>query len=217
MSVYTVLLVDDHALVRAGLKELLLTFKKYDIVGEAGDGLAAVELAQQLKPDLVVLDLAIPKLHGVEAIVEIKRVSPESKILVLSMYDRDEYVRQSIKNGADGYILKGAAIEELQAALEHLERDKMFLSPALSQSIIKDWVHTPGNETARIKSVDLTQRENGVLKLLAEGHTNRETAELLHISVKTVETHRSRIMAKLSIDNLAELVKYAIKKGLVDI
>lgn len=211
----TVLLADDHALVRAGLRQLLLEFKSYDVVAEAGDGLQAIEQALSKQPDIVVLDLAMPKMRGIEAIKEIKRVSPNSKILVLSMYDNDEYIRHAILNGADGYLLKGSATDELRVALDNVLADHLYLSPAISRSFLTDLLQkNKGMEMEQ--GNELSERERGVLKLLAEGHTSKEIAGLLHISSKTVETHRSHIMSKLGLNNIADLVKYAIRKRLVD-
>ncbi len=216
MRKWKVVVADDHTLVRTGLCHLLATFQKYEIVGEAGDGLQAIELAQQLQPDIVLLDLAMPKMRGMEAIQEIKRVS-QAKVLVLSMYDRDEYIRQAIKNGADGYLLKGSAADELKTALMHILENHIYLSSAISKNIVKEWIHGQQAAELNIQKTGLTERENEVLKLLAEGYANKEIADLLHISIKTVETHRSRIMDKLGSRNLAELVKFAIKRGLVEL
>lgn len=216
MKKYTVLLADDHALVRAGLRQLLLEFKSYDIIGEAGDGLQAIEEARLHQPNLVVLDLAMPKMRGIEAIKEIKKVSPDSKILVLSMYESEEYIRHALLNGADGYLLKGSATDELRSALEHVLASRLYLSPAISRAFVTDLLKKNQDHEQELGG-ELSEREWGVLKLLAEGYTNKEIAGLLHISSKTVETHRSRIMDKLGLNNLADLVKYAIRKGLIDV
>jgi DNA-binding NarL/FixJ family response regulator len=216
MKKYTVLLADDHALVRAGLRQLLLEFKSYDIIGEAGDGLQAIEEARLHQPNLVVLDLAMPKMRGIEAIKEIKKVSPDSKILVLSMYESEEYIRHALLNGADGYLLKGSATDELRSALEHALASRLYLSPAISRAFVTDLLKKNQDHEQELGG-ELSEREWGVLKLLAEGYTNKEIAGLLHISSKTVETHRSRIMDKLGLNNLADLVKYAIRKGLIDV
>jgi DNA-binding NarL/FixJ family response regulator len=216
MKKNTVLLADDHALVRAGLRQLLLEFNTYDIVAEAGDGLQAIEEARLHQPDIVVLDLAMPKMRGIEAIKEIKKAAPDTKILVLSMYESEEYIRHALLNGADGYLLKGSAADELHAALEHVLANRLYLSPAISRSFVTDLLNKNRDHEQEMGG-ELSEREWGVLKLLAEGHSNKEIAGLLHISSKTVETHRSRIMLKLGLNNLADLVKYAIRKGLVDV
>ncbi|HNT66598.1 MAG TPA: response regulator transcription factor [bacterium] len=213
-----IVIVDDHQLVRAGLRELLDTFQKIHVVGEAGDGLSAVKVAQEQQPDLVLLDISMPQMRGLEAIKEIKRVSPHSKILMLSMYEYPEYVQVSFQNGADGFLLKDAAVDELKTAIETIMAGKRFVSTALSDSIIRAWTRKQEpSKTEYMRVESLTERERGVLKLLAEGHTNKEVAKLLHISSKTVETHRSRIMEKLALDNFAALVKYAIKEKIIEI
>ena len=217
MDKLTVIIVDDHTLVRAGLKELLLTMGDVEVVAEAGDGLEAIEKVRQHRPDLVLLDIAMPKMRGLEAIREIRRESPESKILILSMYNNPEYVRESLKNGAHGYLLKEAAADELRLALNSVRTDNIYISPSLSQVIVSEWIQNKtGDGVLSTGNSILTERERAVLKLLAEGHTNKQVAELLHISVKTVETHRSRIMEKLDLANFAALVKYAIKVKIIE-
>ncbi|MBN1540894.1 response regulator transcription factor [candidate division KSB1 bacterium] len=218
MSHSTLVIADDHQLVRAGLRELLQALSDVEVVGEAGDGLEAIDIVQRTEPDLVLLDISMPRMRGLEAIKEIKRVSPGSKILMLSMYEYPEYVQASFQNGADGFLLKDAAVSELQKAIDTLMQGKYFVSSALSNSIIQAWAkkQEPG-KTEYMRADNLTERERHVLKLLAEGHTNKEVAELLHISSKTVETHRSRIMEKLELDSFAALVKFAIKEKIIEI
>ena len=213
-----IMLVEDHHLVRQGVFALLSQVPEFKVIGEAGDGLEAIRKAQELQPDIVILDIAMPKLRGIEAIKEIIRVSEDSRILVLSMHNKEEYIRQSLKNGASGYLLKDSAADELIAAIKYVARGEVYLSPSISKSIVADWLHASalGRAAGEFKS-PLTDREMEILKLLAEGHSNRETGELLHISVKTVETHRSRIMEKLELKNVADLVKYAIKNELTEL
>jgi DNA-binding NarL/FixJ family response regulator len=218
MITYNAVIADDHALVRAGLRELLLTLPNVNVVGEAGDGMEAIELCQQIKPDIVVLDIAMPKMRGLEAIKEIKRFSPDSRILIISMYNKQDYVREAFKNGATGYLLKEAAAEELKIAINTLIEGEVYISPALSKIIIKGWIRGDGH-TLHAKShngSNLTERELVVVKLLCEGYTNRKVAETLHISIKTVETHRHRIMEKLNLDSFAALVKYAVREGIIE-
>jgi len=212
-----VMLVDDHALVRSGLHQLLLTFEHYEVVGEAGDGAQAIELVRELQPDVVLLDIAMPRMRGLEAIREIKQAAPDCKVLILSMYDREQYVRESIKNGADGYLLKGSNTDELRMALMHVLNGNLYISPSVSKPLVSEWIHSGKADEQAGEEVQLTEREKSVMKLLAEGYPNKEVAELLHISGKTVETHRSRILEKTGVRNLAELVKYAIKKGMIDL
>jgi len=218
MSKTTIILVDDHVLIREGLSQLLLTFENINVVGEASDGYEAIKLAEKLKPDIMIVDISMPKLRGVEAIKEIKRVSPLTRILVLSMHDREEYIKQSLKNGASGYILKNSASEELKSALKFVLNGQIYLSPAISKSIVSNWLSESiagGGKKGRDGL--LTNREREVLKLLAEGYSNKEVANLLHVSVKTIETHRYRIMEKLELKNFAALVKYAIKEHLIEL
>jgi len=218
MRTFSVILVDDHALVRAGLRQLITTFEKFSVIAEAGDGLDAIAEVQKHKPDILILDIAMPRMRGIEAINEIKKISPKTRILVLSMHDREEYMYQTLQKGADGYILKESAAEELLAALNNLSRGEIYLSPTVSRTILADWLRDErrGDKKIPVKN-ELTDREKAVLKLVAEGLSNREVADLLHISSKTVETHRFRIMEKLKLQSLPDLVKYAIKKGFVEL
>ncbi len=211
-------LADDHALVRAGLRELLQALNNVTVVGEAGDGIEAIEQAKGLHPDILILDIQMPLMGGIEAIREIKRISPETQILVLSMHSKEEYVRQTLKNGASGYLLKQSASDDLKNAIAAITSGSIYLSPSISRSIVSAWLKEGDVKTA-VKSAEgeLTEREKGVLKLLAEGLSNKRIAELLHISVKTVETHRHRIMDKLKLHSVADLVKYAIKEGLTEL
>jgi len=218
MSKTTIILVDDHVLIREGLSQLLLTFENVNVVGEASDGYEAIKLAEKLKPDIMIVDISMPKLRGVEAIKEIKRVSPLTRILVLSMHDREEYIKQSLKNGASGYILKNSASEELKSALKFVLKGQIYLSPAISKSIVSNWLsESIAGGGKKDREGLLTNREREVLKLLAEGYRNKEIANLLHVSVKTIETHRYRIMEKLELQNFAALVKYAIKEHLIEL
>ncbi len=216
MAKFSIILVDDHTMVREGLRQLLMTFPDVSVIAEGGNGYEAIELAQEHQPDIMIIDISMPKLRGVEAIIEIKAVSPETKILVLSMYDHEEYIKQSLKNGASGYLLKNSASEELMTAIQQVTRGEMYLSPPISRQIVSSWVSDTNLSGASVES-PLTNREAQVLKLLAEGYSNKQVAEMLHVSIKTVETHRYRIMEKLELDNFAALVKYAIKSQLVEL
>jgi two-component system response regulator NreC len=212
-----VILVDDHVVVREGLSQLLLTFKGVSVVGEAGDGYEAIGLAEQLQPDIVILDISMPKMRGIEAIKEIKRVAPDCKILVLSMFGNEEYIRQSLKNGASGYMLKDAASSELKSAITYIQRGDVYLSPSISRTIVDNWLDDVGRRPFEGIKSPLSSRELEVLKLLAEGWSNKEVAEFLHISIKTVETHRHRIMDKLKLKNITDLVKYALRTKLIEL
>ncbi|HOC89342.1 MAG TPA: response regulator transcription factor [bacterium] len=218
MRSYSIMIADDHALLREGLRSLLSSYPQFQVIGEAEDGLTAVSTALQLKPDVLLLDIAMPNMRGIEAILEIKRLEPGIRILVLSMHDREEYVFNAMKNGADGYILKKSAAAELVAALNHVLLGEIYLSPAISRHVVKNWLRDEEKmDGANRAGLEITERERTVLKLIAEGHSNKEVANLLHISAKTVETHRARLMDKLELRTVPDLVRYAIKSGLIDL
>ncbi len=218
MKPLRIVLADDHTLLRAGLRQLLGTYESFEIAGEAEDGLEAIAVVRKERPDVLILDIGMPKMRGIEAISEIKRECAETKILVLSMHDKSEYVRQTLKNGADGYLLKKSAAAELVEAIQCVAAGSVYLSPAISREIVNNWLLH--DDTYSVKdSIEskLSEREKSVMKLLAEGHSNKEVAEILFISPKTVETHRSRIMSKLDLHSVPDLVRYAIKNGLADL
>ena len=213
-----IVLADDHTMLRDSLRYLLQTYEAFDVVGEAGDGLEAIQVVRNEKPDILILDIAMPRMRGIEAIREIKRENPSIKILVLSMHDKTEYVRQTLKNGADGYLLKRSAAAELVQAIQTLSEGERSLSPSLSKEIIENWLQQDDAALPRDSlESKLTEREKAVMKLLAEGHSNKQVAEMLYISPKTVKTHRSRIMSKLNLNSVPALVHYAIRNGLVDL
>jgi len=212
----SVLLVDDHRIFRQGLMAVLTSMPEIRVIGEAGNGIEAGEKARELQPDLVIIDISMPEMLGIGAIKEIKRVSTLTKILVLSMHKKEEYIKQSLKNGASGYMLKESAADELFTAIRCILKGEIYLSPAASKSIVANWLLISEDANAKISS-PLTTREIAILKLLAESHTNKEIAKMLHISPKTVETHRFRIMEKLEFKNLADLVKYAIRNELTNV
>jgi len=212
------MIADDHAVLRDGLRLLLSSYPQFEVIGEADDGMTAVATALQIKPDVLLLDIAMPNMRGIEAILELKRLEPEIKILVLSMHDREEYVLQAMKNGADGYILKKSAAAELVAALNHVISGEIYLSPSVSRHLVRNWLRDEESMAGVSRAeTELSERERTVLKLIAEGRSNKEVASLLHISAKTVETHRARIMSKLELRTVPDLVRYAIKSGLVDL
>lgn len=218
MKSHSIMIADDHAVLRDGLRMLLSSYPQFQVIGEADDGLTAVSTAVQLKPDVLLLDIAMPNMRGIEAILEIKRLEPGIRILVLSMHDREEYVFNAMKNGADGYILKKSAAAELVAALNHVLLGEIYLSPAISRHVVKNWLRDEEKmDGANRAGLEITERERTVLKLIAEGHSNKEVANLLHISAKTVETHRARLMDKLELRTVPDLVRYAIKSGLIDL
>jgi len=209
----TIALVDDHDLVREGIARLVESFGNFEIVGQAGDGQAAIILAREKKPDLMLLDVTMPKMRGVEAIVEIKKASSHTKIIILSMHSKEQYIKDCMRNGASAYLLKESAVFELKYAIEQVMMGKLYLSPSISNLVVKDWLAGSTKSEAN----PLTVREQEILKLLAEGHGNKEIAAMLFISPKTVETHRHRINNKLNFSSVADLVRYAIKEGLIAI
>ena len=213
---YRIYLADDHAMVREGIKLVLAQRPDYEIAGEASDGL---ELLAMLKrgtpPDAIILDISMPKLRGIEAIRDIKSISPETKVLVLTMHKDEDSLRQAFVAGANGYLLKEDVAKALFAALESIRKGEIFVSELLGVELKDAWVRI-FRENRGIPDMDiLTAREIEVLKLIAEGKSNREIAELLFISARTVDHHRARIMEKLRLKGTAELTKYAIKRGYV--
>jgi NarL family two-component system response regulator LiaR len=210
-----VLLADDHAIMREGIQALLSLRDDIEVVGEAADGRQAVEKARELAPDVVVMDIGMPLMDGLEASRRIHKEKPNTKIIVLTRHDDKEYVLSSIKAGADGCISKKTVTSELVSAIKAVHRGDSFLHPSVAKVLIDDYLLQAAGETDPFDR--FTSREREVLKLLAEGLTNREIADLLFISVKTVLNHRARIMEKLDIRNRTELIKYAIRKGLITV
>jgi DNA-binding NarL/FixJ family response regulator len=214
-----VVLVDDHTILREGVRSLLDEESDIVVVGEADDGLEALEVVETLAPDVVIMDMVMPRMNGLEATREIKQRRPEVRVLILSMYDDDEYVQQIIQAGASGYVLKRVAAGELVHAIREVHKGSSFLQPTIAAKLIEDYVRRVRGETAtEARGADpLTDRERQVLKLIAEGHTNQRIAELLHLSKKTVESHRANIMRKLDLHDVTELVKYALRTGLIQL
>ena len=216
MSKIRVLLADDHTIVRQGLRALLDSQEDIEVVGEAEDGRQAFEKTKELIPDIVVIDITMPNLNGIEATRQIKKLSPEIKVLVLTVHDNEEYIHQILQAGASGYLLKESAVTDLVSAINAVKKGGIFLSPAISKVVVKDYIRHAEEGTGDFDSLNiLTNREREVLQLIAEGHTNREVAHLLKLSVKTVDVHRSHIMEKLNIHDVTGLVKYSIRKGLI--
>jgi DNA-binding NarL/FixJ family response regulator len=211
-----VLIAEDHTLMRAGLRALLVQDPALEIVGEADNGRDAIRAIGVLKPHLVLMDLSMPGMNGIEAITDIKRRYPETRILVLTIHKTDEYIHESLRAGADGYILKDASHDELRVAIRSVLNGKIYLSPDISSSVISGYLGNGKGENNGASPWDtLTHREREVLKLVAEGHPNKFIAEFLCLSVKTVEKHRSNLMKKLDLHNASTLTAYAIERGLV--
>ena len=211
-----VLLADDHTIVRKGLCSLLEEEEGIEVIGEAEDGREAIKLVEKLHPDIVVMDIAMPGLNGLEATRQLRRLYPEIKILILSMYANEEYVFQTLQAGAEGYLVKKAAPSELVLAIKAVHQGNSFLSTSISRTVINEYIRRADKISEGDNAFEnLTARETEVLQLITEGRKNREIAELLYISIKTVETHRAHIMDKLDIHSTAELTQYAISKGII--
>jgi DNA-binding NarL/FixJ family response regulator len=207
-----ILLADDHRISRDGLRSLFQQ-EGYEIIGEAGNGLAAVELCAHHGPDLVIMDITMPVLNGIEALRKIRAACPDTKVIMLSMHDDLQFIVESLKAGASGYLLKESAFEELSMAVRTLERNGIYLSASIADTVIRDYLMKNQSSDAEAFSI-LTPREREVLQMIAEGKTTKEAAHYLRISVKTVETHRQQIMDKLGLHSIAQLTKYAIKEGI---
>ncbi len=207
-----VILADDHVLVRAGLRKLLESMPRSSVVGEAYDGLPTGGAGRRsLQPDLVLCDIAMPGLNGLEAAARLSRTAPGIRVLILSMHQNEEYVRQALRSGAAGYLLKDAAPMELELAIQAVLRGETYLSPAVSRGVVSDYVQRlRGDENP---GSGLTPRQTEVLQLIAEGHSSKEIARRLDLSVKTVETHRSQLMKQLDIHEVTGLVRYAMRDG----
>jgi DNA-binding NarL/FixJ family response regulator len=210
-----VLLAEDHTLVRQGFRRILEDDARITVVGEVGTGLAAIEQAKKLKPDVVVMDLSMPELGGLEASAEILKALPDTKILILSMYSNEAYVKKALDIGAMGYVLKNAIEVDLTRAVFALAEGNMYLSPEISKLVIENMKTGPKGEPAGDAYDRLTLREKEVLQLIAQGKSNKEIATMLGISVNTVAVHRAHVMETLGFHRTAELVLYAVKKGLV--
>jgi len=210
-----ILLADDHKILREGIRSLLEEHQDIAVVGEAEDGRQAVSLAVELKPDIVLMDIGMPLLNGLEATRQIRRDCPEVKVLILTVHDNEEYIRQVLAAGAMGYVLKYAAASELFSAIRCVSAGEAVLSPAITNLVIEDYLRWAEFQQDDMDA--LTPREREILQLVAEGYTNQEIADILRISIKTVKAHRSNMMQKLDLHNRGELIKYAIQKKLIEI
>jgi len=208
------LIADDHTLFRAGLRLLLEAEPDIEVVGEALDGAIAIELADSLRPNVVLMDIGMPGTNGLEATHAIKSRFPDMHVLVLTMHRSDEYFFEMLKAGASGYVLKGAETAELINAIRDVSRGEVFLQPTMTKRLLQDYVNRLGKENGPDRSV-LTRRENEILRLLADGYSNKEIAERLFVSPSTIHSHRTNLMRKLNLSNRHELVLYARERGLL--
>ena len=213
MSVLRVLLADDHNLVRAGIRALLEASGGIEVVAESGDGREALELIIKHRPDVALLDIGMPGLNGLEVAKRAAQASPRTRIVILSMHADATYVRQALRAGAAGYLLKGAAVAELPLALQSVMRGETYLTPKISRTIVEGFLREDTEEPGLLEALTARQRE--ILQLIAEGKATKEIAQLLDLSVKTVETHRMRMMERLGIHDVAGLVRFAVRAGLV--
>jgi len=213
--VIRVIVADDHHLVRQGIRALLEKADDIEVVGEAADGQEAVELVERLVPDVLVMDMAMPRLSGNQAIGRVRALGVATQVVILSMYSDETLVRQALRNGAKGYLLKRSVTEELLLAIRAASRGEIYLSPAISRSIVADLLTLQTDADASSPFERLTSREREVLQLISEGHTNNAIALVLQVSVKTVEKHRANLMSKLNVHDLAGLIRVAIKHGLI--
>ena len=210
-----VLMVDDHAVLRDGIRALLGMHDDIEIVGEASEGREAIEKALELSPDVVIMDIAMPGLGGLEATLEIVKLSPKCRILILTQYDDIEYIHRFLKAGAAGYVMKKAAGAELVSAIRVVYQGKSFIDSSIADRVIKGFLERPVVGGEEVLYDKLSDREKQVLKLIAEGRTSQEIADILSLSIKTVMTHRTNLMEKLGMHGRADLIKYAIRRGLV--
>ncbi len=215
MSKIKVLIADDHALVREGIAAFLKLSTDIEVVGEASDGIAAIEKAKNFKPDVILMDIAMPKLGGLEATIELKKILPDLKILVLTQYEDKEYVSRFLKAGVSGYLLKHAVGSDLISAIRAVNRGEVYLYSSVASEVVASYLGREKKLSLEDPYEKLTDREKQVLKLLAEGYTHKEIAGILNISVKTVIAHHSNISEKLDIHNRSALTKFAIQKGII--
>jgi DNA-binding NarL/FixJ family response regulator len=210
-----ILLADDHTLVRQGLRKLLEERPDWEVIAEAGDGREAVRLAEQHKPDVAILDVAMPLLNGIEATRQIARRVPNTRVLVLSMHADEAYVTQILQAGATGYLLKDSADVDLLKAVEEAAHGRSFFSPAIARVMLDDYVRQLADKGVTDRYESLSEREREIFQLIAEARTNKEIAALLNVSPSTVETHRAHIMEKLDLHSAAEIVLYAVRRGVI--
>ncbi len=212
-----VLIADDHAMVRQGIASFLQMSEECEVVGEAADGREAIEAVRKMRPDIVLMDISMPGLGGLEATIEIKKIAPPTKVLVLTQYEDPVYIRRFFKAGASGYLLKKAVGDDLLTAIRALREGKIYVHPSIASDVVDGYLGIVKGESGEDAYDLLTDREKQVLKLIAEGHTHKEAADVLNISVKTVIAHQTNISEKLKIHSRAGLIKFAIQKGIIQI
>jgi DNA-binding NarL/FixJ family response regulator len=212
---HRIVIAEDHTILREGLRALLSSYSDFEIVGEAIDGRDAIQCAEKHMPDLILMDLSMPRMNGMEAIREVKKRCPQTKILALTVHSTEEYILTALRAGADGYVLKDDASAQLVMAIKNTLMGKTYLSPGVSEKVVEGYLE--GKKTLKTKTTwdTLTAREREILKLIAEGYKNKEIADLLCISAKTVEKHRSNLMSKLNLHNTSALTAFAMEKGLI--
>ena len=215
MTPVRVLLADDHGIVRRGLHYLLERSPGFEVIGEAGDGREAVRLAEELNPDVIVMDIAMPNLNGIDATAQIVRRRPETGVIILSMHSDETYLVRALSAGAKGYLLKDSAEADLIRAVQAVSQGRPFFSPVIAQTLLEDYMRRLQQQNLKDSYDLLTDREKEVLQLLAEGKSNKEVASLLSLSLYTVETHRSNLMQKLNLHSTAEIVLYAVRKKII--
>jgi two-component system response regulator NreC len=215
MQKIRVLIADDHTMFREGIRSLLEA-GGIEVIAEATHGREAVQKANELEPDLVLMDIGMPIMDGIEATRQIKKENPEVQVLALTMHDNEEYLFQILKAGGSGYVVKKAAVSELILAIQAAYEGKCYLTPSVSRALVEDYLRRVKDEGVEPSYGSLTNREREILKLIAEGYTNQEIADLLFLSIKTIQTHRAHLMEKLGFHDRTELVKYALRKGLIE-
>lgn len=216
MSIFRILIADDHEVARKGIRSLLEVHPDWEVCGEAQDGREAVECARRMKPDLVLLDIGMPSLNGLDAARQILATSPDTRILILTMHDSEQVIREVLAVGARGFLLKSDAGRDLVAAVEALQHNRTFLTTRVAQMVLEGYLH-PNNGNDVLCRHILTPREREVIQLLAEGKTTKEVAVTLNLSVKTAETHRTNLMRKLDLHSVADLTRYAVRNSIVQV
>jgi RNA polymerase sigma factor (sigma-70 family) len=210
-----VLIADDHGVVRKGVRLQLEQNPSFEVVGEATEGREAIRMAEELIPDVVIMDIAMPNLNGIQATAQLARKNPQIAVIILSMYSDESYVMRTLAAGAKGYLLKESADADLDRAVTTVAQGKPFFSPAIANTLLEDYMRQLQQKGLQDSYDLLTEREKEILQLLAEGNSNKKVADMLNISPNTIETHRTRIMQKLDLHNSAEIVLYAVRKGII--